>query len=85
MNLSRLRKQIDAIDLKLLRLLNRRATLAVQIGRLKRRQSLPVFDSRREETLLKRLSKGNRGPLPQASIRKIFRQILRLSRWLQTK
>lgn len=85
MSLNQLRKQIDAIDLKLLRLLNCRATLAVRIGRLKRKEGLPVFDSQREEALLRRLVSKNRGPLPKASTRKIFHEILRLSRWLQTQ
>ena len=52
MTLNRLRQQIDRIDLKLLRLLNRRASAALRIGRLKKKQSLPVYDSRREQEVL---------------------------------
>ena len=81
--LNRLRRQIDRIDRELLRLLNRRATLAVHIGNLKKKQGLPVFDSRREKQVLGRLKRTNRGPLPAGSIRRIFHQILACSRKLE--
>lgn len=84
MNLNQLRKQIDEIDLKLLSLLNRRAALAVKIGQIKRRRGLPVFDSRREEAVLRRISRIHRGPLTALSIRRIFRGIFSHSRKLQS-
>ena len=82
--LYRLRRQIDRIDQSLLRLLNRRATLAVRIGNLKRKQGLPVFDIRREKEVLGRLKRTNQGPLPGGSIRRIFHQILACSRKLES-
>ena len=84
MTLSQLRGRIDALDRQILRLLNRRAQLALSIGRLKRRRGLPVFDSRREAMLLRRLQQTPPGPLTPASIGRIFRQILRHSRRLQS-
>lgn len=81
--LSQLRRRIDAIDSKLLALLNRRSSLAVAIGRLKKRQSLPVFDSRREKAVLSRLIQGHRGPLARSAITSIFKEILRHNRTLQ--
>ena len=81
--LNQLRKQIDRIDLKLLRLLNDRAALAVRIGDLKRKQGLPVFDGRREREVLSRLTRTQRGPLPPVSLLRIFRKILSESRKLQ--
>lgn len=83
--LSRLRRQIDRIDRDLLRLLNRRAAAALKIGRLKRRQGLPVYDGRREQEVLLRLTSRNAGPLPAASVRAIFREILRRNRGLQAR
>lgn len=85
MTLDQLRRQIDQIDLQLLRLLNRRASAARRIGRFKRRLGLPVYDGRREEELLRRLARRNPGPLSGASVRGLFRQILRRSRELQAK
>ena len=83
MNLSRLRTQIDQVDQKLLRLLNRRARLALKIGEIKRRQGSPVFDGKRESDIVKRLNRMNRGPFPSAAVRQIFRGIFRISRTLE--
>ena len=85
MQLQQLRQRIDRIDRQLLALLNRRAAAAVRIGSLKKRQGLPVVDSRREEALLRRLVQANRGPLSHTFVRRIFREILRHSRGLQLK
>ena len=83
MNLPSLRKQIDRLDRQLLRLLNRRAALALRVGRLKRRQGLAVFDGRREQTILRQVGRANHGPLTHGSIERVFREILRQSRQLE--
>ena len=85
MTLDALRARIDRIDEKLLRLLNRRASMALQIGRLKKKHGLPVFDEKRERAVIARLVRGNGGPLPAASVKGIFREILRRNRGLQGK
>ena len=85
MTLDGLRKQIDRIDLQLLRLLNRRAASALQIGRIKKKQRLPVYDGRREQQVLLRLTRRNAGPLPAGSVKAIFKEILRRNRGLQGK
>ena len=84
MTLDQLRRRIDRIDERLLRLLNQRAEYVLQIGRIKKKHRLPVYDGRREEELLRRLLRKNRGPLSSASVRWIFRQILQVSRQLQS-
>ena len=85
MNLPSLRKQIDRVDRRVLRLLNDRAKLALRVGRLKKTQKLPVFDGRREQVVLRELARANRGPLPTRAIRTIFSAILRASRTLELK
>ncbi len=85
MTLDRLRKEIDRIDLQVLRLLNRRALVARRIGELKRKQGLPIFDAKREGTVLSRMSRANQGPLPESAIQGIFLRILRENRRLQKK
>ena len=47
-----LRRQIDAIDAKLVELLNARAACAVEIGRLKELAGLPVYQPAREAEVL---------------------------------
>lgn len=85
MTLDSLRRQIDQIDGQLLRLLNRRAETAVRIGRIKKKQRLPVYDSQREQQVLQRLTRGTPGPLPASSVKAIFKEILRRNRNLQGK
>ena len=74
------REEIDRIDGELLRLLNRRARLALQIGELKARGGLPVRDAEREREVISRTRVTNGGPLCEGSVARIFRRIIRESR-----
>lgn len=83
MSVEQLRRSIDRMDAQLLTLLNRRAALAVRVGRLKKRQGLRLFDPKREGEILRRLTRVNGGPLPPQAIRAIYREILRQVRRLE--
>ena len=74
--LSSVRRHIDRLDLQLLRLLNRRARFALEIGRIKKRRKWPVFDVRREEAVLRHVAQANRGPLSGRAVQQIFQSIL---------
>ena len=74
--LSAVRRRIDRLDEQLLRLLNQRARLALEIGRIKKRRKWPVFDAYREAFVLRHLTRANRGPLSARAIRHIFQAIL---------
>ena len=74
--LSSVRRHIDRLDLQLLRLLNRRARFALEIGRIKKRRKWPVFDARREEAVLRHVAQANRGPLSGHAVQQIFQSIL---------
>src|SRR5262245_30065711 len=76
MNLDDWRSRINDLDEQILNLLTQRAVAAVQIGELKRQQSLPYFAPEREAQVLERLLASNRGPLPADAIRIIWREIL---------
>ena len=80
--LQQLRKRIDQVDRRLLRLLNQRAGLALRVGRLKKRHGRSLFDPRRERAILRRLTSANHGPLPAQAVRAIYREILRQVRRL---
>jgi chorismate mutase / prephenate dehydratase len=80
MSLQKLRQQIDKIDARLLALLNARTRLAERVGKIKRASGQAVFAPEREEILLRRLASDNPGPLPNESLRAIFREILSASR-----
>lgn len=74
--LSTIREKIDAIDTELLRLLNERATLALEVGRIKSRDGLPIYAPDREMTLLRGLVERSEGPLSPGAIRAIYREIM---------
>jgi len=81
----KLRKQIDKIDRKILELLNKRAELAIKIGKLKQKTGEEVYIPNREKEILLNLLKENKGPLPKESLQNIFSEILHAGRTLQSK
>src|ERR1043166_8966527 len=78
-----LRRHIDRIDDQILRLLNQRAHLAVAIAEQKARTNSGVYAAAREMGFLARLARANRGPLPDAHVRAIFREVISASRNLE--
>lgn len=83
MNIDDLRMRVDAIDVEILQLLNRRARLAIQIGKLKWRRGLPLQVPGRERDVLRRIWKLNTGPLNGRAVARLFRLIIRETRRLQ--
>jgi len=77
------RAEIDEIDNELLRLINRRARLAVKIGLEKTSAGLPLNDPERERRVLMRACRANAGPLDDCAVAKIFRRIIGESRRIQ--
>ena len=75
-----LRLQIDAVDRELLALLNRRASLSLEVGRVKANTSGPVFRPQRERQILDNLASENSGPLPEEHLRSIWHEIFASSR-----
>ena len=85
MTIEHWRTEIDEIDRELLRLLNRRARLAMKVGTLKQNAGLPCCDTERERDVLTRLQQANGGPLDSRAIGKLFRRIIRESRNLEAR
>jgi chorismate mutase / prephenate dehydratase len=79
-----LREAIDAIDDRILDLVNRRLELALEIGRAKAQKGGQVLDKAREINILKRLTDLNAGPIDDPALEAIFRAIMASSRALQT-
>jgi chorismate mutase len=78
-----LRRRIDQIDDQLMRLLNSRSACAVEIGRLKRRIGMPVYQPDREKWILDRVEKNNPGPLDRGAVRRVFERVIDESRRLE--
>lgn len=77
------RKRIDGIDDQLMRLLNSRSACAVEIGRIKRAQGLPIYAPERETWILERVMRENPGPLEPLAVRRVFERIIDESRRLE--
>ena len=82
--LSVIRAEIDAVDRHLLALLNQRAALSREVGRIKAADPDGIiFKPLREHEVLDRLAAANDGPLPEEHLRAIWREIFSSSRALQ--
>lgn len=83
MSIEHWRKQIDAIDDALVRLINERARCARMIGYLKSKQNLPIVDTSREEAIYRHITRINAGPLDPMALRGIYERIIDEMRLLQ--
>jgi chorismate mutase len=79
----RWRVQIDNLDLKLVRLLNKRAQCAIEIGKIKRIQKIPIYDPKREENVIRMMLENNPGPLDDKGVRRLFERIIDESRRIE--
>lgn len=78
--LENIRKEIDSLDAELVRLLSRRAELAIEVGKVKGLDGKPFFTPEREREIHQRLRDSNPGPLQQSQLEAIFREIISAAR-----
>jgi 3-deoxy-7-phosphoheptulonate synthase/chorismate mutase len=78
-----LRRQLDAVNLEILGVLNRRAELVQEIGQMKSGKGTERFDPIREKEMLDLVVAANEGPFPSDTIRHLFKQIFQASLGLQ--
>jgi chorismate mutase/prephenate dehydratase len=76
MQIPDLRQHIDMIDTEILRLLNRRAELVLEVGRQKAADNLDFHVPQREEEIYARLQAENTGPFPAHAVRPVFREVI---------
>jgi monofunctional chorismate mutase len=77
------RKKIDEIDLKLVELLNQRSQCAIEIGKIKKKLEIDIYDPRREETVIEGVRKASTGPLTKEAVQRLFERIVDESRRAQ--
>src|SRR5262249_28075465 len=82
-SLRNLRTQIDKLDLQILKLVNERAALAAEIGKVKNDQGAEIFSPAREEEVLQNVLLANKGPLDEQTVKAVFREIMSGARALQ--
>ena len=80
MKIRNLRRKIDALDRRIVRLLNLRARHSLAIGRLKRERGLPLFHRERELEIARHVRRANRGPLSDHAVQHLYEELLRVTR-----
>ena len=78
--LKQIRKRIDALDDRLVKLLSARARLAQRIGRLKQGAA---YRPEREAQVLRRMLAANRGPLAPGALVRVYTEIMSACRALE--
>ena len=81
MSLDKLRKEIDKIDARLVELLNERAKIVVEIGKLK--SDGPIYVPDREKKVFAKIVEANKGPLPDKCLQAIWRELMSGSFFLE--
>ena len=74
---------IDALDLRLLDLLNQRTLVVEDIGRVKRAARMPIYEPKREDQVFENIITHNHGPLTPDAVKRIFERIIDEMRTIQ--
>lgn len=77
--LKELRGQVDVINLQLLELLNQRARVVSEIGKVNSSLGNPFYDPVREGEMLQALEMANKGPFSNDTIKALFKEVFRAS------
>ena len=77
--LEQLRASIDTIDDRILDLLNERASLVLQVGKVKAAERRDFYVPNREREIYERLAGKNSGPFPSDGLKSVFREIISAS------
>ena len=78
-----LRDRVDEVDRALIRSLNERAAIVQELAQIKHEAGVPIFDPKREEEILQKVTEINDGPIYDSSMREIFEIILHRIRDLE--
>ena len=84
--LRRLRQRINALDRRIVGMLNERAELAREVGRAKAAMGRrAIRDGEREREVLLRVTMANEGPLAQADLLALYRRLMAATRALEAR
>ena len=84
--LSGARRRIDAVDQRLVALLNERAKIVDEVSRIKKARHLPVSDPNRFQEVLDRAASYSKGPLPQDAVKRIYERLVEVMQsWEATR
>ena len=85
MNIAQLRKKIDALDLRMLKILEVRAQAARRIGRLKAKNNTTVYVPPREKKIIAQLLSQSSLTLAPEAIEAVFREVINACRGLESR
>ena len=77
--LEKLRREIDEVDNEILKLLNKRANVVIEIAHIKRNEKAKYYSPEREREIIERIKALNTGPFPNDTLKVIYREILSAS------
>ena len=83
MALEELRKQIDQIDGKLVELLNERAEVVIEVGKFQHKNNGTIYTLKGEKKVFEKIAKANKGPLPDKTLKAIWRELMSGSFFLE--
>jgi chorismate mutase/prephenate dehydratase len=81
----RARRRIDAVDRRIVALLNERTRLGLEVGTAKAADGRAVRDPDREREVLLRVAAANEGPLPQVDLLALYRRLMSTTRRLEAE
>ena len=70
------RRQIDELDAQIVELLNARARIVVEIGKVKQQNKSPIYAPDREKAVLEKVRRLNKGPLPDRCLEAVWRELM---------
>ena len=82
-SLKALREELKKKDREIAKLLNERAKLSIEVGKVKNINGWEVYDPSQESKVYDHLREINKGPLSNSALKNIFREIVSSSRALQ--
>lgn len=76
MTLEDIRNKLDTIDQEIVTLLDQRAKLGRQVGKIKRELNLPLHHPEREKEVLRRIAELSDASFPSQGLKRIYRVIM---------
>jgi chorismate mutase/prephenate dehydratase len=80
-----LRQKIDVLDRQILRLLNERAEVVLNVGKVKLEKQLKSYDPDREAEIVQHLMRQSSGSFPKQAIASVFREIISACRFIERR
>ena len=70
------RQRIDILDRIMLLVMNERVQCANALGAIKKKMGLPVYFPKREAEVIRNVLAGNKGPLSDDAVRRLFERVI---------